>query len=300
MDQEQRKQNLSILALLTLIPIGIFVLVMFGSRQDFNNPPGEEDRIYQGTAEGENPIQTPLVFIPGAPQKIKAPETVMMFIRTDHEGIDARTFFSSLIKDRQSVPFLYRIHIDSPENDPQATLGKIERLPQGGYAMLIIEVILHYKNDRQEPLPQEIQKTEYSLWMQSLIKNAANDILKIAHYYKEKYPDIKLLATSIGLGADVLIDAIDRDLPGLEKIFIWYPTLATIRDKEFIWTLRWGKYDKEKVTVISLVNDPNNQELLELNKNYQDIFQLSIIKPHPRPQVKQRNPAPLVPSKPNI
>ena len=303
---KEKKQSWSLLILITSIPVIIFILVMLGSRQDFTKPTPEQQRMYNmmlknGDSENrEKNMRGLITYIPKTPPKIEKIENLMLFVRTNHKGLKAESFFPSLTKDQRSLPFLYQIHINSIETQTEKTIETIKRLPKEGYTTMILELVLHYKNDRQESLPKEIEKTEYSLWMKALLKNTANDLLEIVYYFKEKYPDINIAATSIGVGVEALIDAIDRDIPKLDKVVIWYPPFATIRNREFIWSMRWGQYDKERVNVITLEPDPTVPELAELHERYPNVFSLSIVRPQKNPKIQQSSPRPLVPSKPNI
>ncbi len=135
------------------------------------------------------------------------------------------------------------------------------------------------------------------------MKNAAGDIVKIAQDFQEKYPNIRFMATGMGVGSDIIIQAIDQGLPDLERIILWYPTLALLKNSEFVWTLRWGLYDKENVTVITLRTDPTMPELSQLHRDYPRLFHLNIIEPHPdriERGKRERIDIPDLPSAPNL
>lgn len=307
MSEEKNRPNYAIYLLLTLIPVGIFVLVMIGSRQDFSPPTFEDyqraSQRFANQMEGTRPQGKP-----SGPVVMKNPEIVMFFVRTDHEGIDARSFFSFLNKiDKNtkaaSLPFLHRVHIESPSADPgdiaDETIKKIEQY--GSSQNVIIEIIMHYKDDRQISLSREISQKEHPLWINGVMKIAATEMIETAQIFREKYPDIELMATGIGVGVDTLIQAIDRDLPPVKRLILWYPTVTSAENPDFIWSLRWERYDSDTVNVICLDTDPTVETFTELHKEYPGIFKFNIIRSESKtPRVENENKQPIVPSRSKI
>ncbi len=186
---------------------------------------------------------------------------------------------TNIIKGARPNATLHTAHISTPvRQDISFELELMEKMGSYSSDDTIFEVnIIYPETIRNMGSVREIAQESYSPEALELIGTAANEIAQLINYFSEKYPRGMITATTCGMGAEVILQTISKNIPKLTMIMLYFPPKATVSKDSFIKTLRNNGYTQIQVHIFARSDDPTIPLLENIYNSNSDLLNYVIV-----------------------